>query len=146
MQPFRAPRKRAQKKGTVLQDNDIETRSDNASPSRRSPRRKGKSETEVHVVPYIKGIKMMSERESNETAQHGEVLRWSNDSEGEDQGGSKKTDLNVQDEFESEELTEFGVVWERFVIPETEAGDIDRTGDERDAKTDRDEVHGNGSH
>ena len=61
-------------KGTVVQDNDIETRSDNASPARRSPRRKGKSETEVHVVPYVKGIKMMSERESQEMAQHGEVL------------------------------------------------------------------------
>jgi hypothetical protein len=75
MQPFRAPRKRAQKKGTVLQDNASETRSDNASPSRRSPRRKGKAETEVHVVPYIKCIKMMSERESTEMAQHGKVLR-----------------------------------------------------------------------
>ncbi len=65
MQPFRAPRKRLQKKS--------ETRSD-------------KSETKVHVVPYIKGIRMMSDREATETAQHGEVLRWSSDSEGEDEG------------------------------------------------------------
>ena len=60
MQPFRAPRKRTQKKVTVQQDRDSERRPDNASPSRRSPRRKDKSETEVHVVPYVKGIKMMS--------------------------------------------------------------------------------------
>jgi hypothetical protein len=52
----------------------------------------------------------------------------------------------VQDEVESEEPTEFGVVWERFIIPETEACDIDRTGDESDGKTERDEVDGNGSH
>jgi hypothetical protein len=74
------------------------------------------------------------------------LTRWSSDSEGEDLGGSKKTDLNEPDEVESEEPTEFGVVWERFVIPETEACDIDRTGDKSDAKTDRDEVHGNGYH
>ncbi len=57
-----------------------------------------------------------------------------------------KKDLNKQDKGENEEPTEFGVVWERFIIPETEAGDIDRTGDESDAKTYREEVHGNGSH
>jgi hypothetical protein len=74
------------------------------------------------------------------------VLRWSSDSEGEDEEGSNKTDLNVQDAVESEEPTEFGVVWERFVVPETEACDIDRTGDESDGKTERDELVGNGSH
>ncbi len=125
MQPFRTPRKRSQKKS--------ETRSD-------------KCEAEVHVVPYIKGLRMMSDREATEMAQRGEVLRWSSDSEGEDEGGSNKTDCNVQDEVESEEPTEFGVVWERFVIPETEACDIDRTGDEGDGKTERDELDGNGSH
>ncbi len=125
MQPFRAPRNRLQKK--------IETRSD-------------KSEAEVHVVPYIKGLRMMSDREATEMAQHGEVLRWSSDSEGEDEGESRKTDCNVQDEVESEEPTEFGVVWERLVIPETEACEIDQTGDESDGKTERDEVDGNGSH
>ena len=74
------------------------------------------------------------------------MLRWSSDSEGEDEEGSNKTDLNVQDVVESEEPAKFGVVWERFVIPETEACDIDRTGDEGDGKTERDELDGNGSH
>ena len=36
---------------------------------------------EPHVIPFIKGIKMMSEREATECAEHGEVLRWSTDSE-----------------------------------------------------------------
>ncbi len=125
MQPFRAPRKRSQKKSEITL---------------------GKCEADVHVVPYIKGLRMMSDREATEVAQHGEVLRWSSDSEGEDEGGASKTDCNVADEVESEEPTEFGVIWERFVIPETEACDIERTGDESDEKTERDEVHGNGSH
>ena len=61
MQPFRAPRKgKAQ-----------------SSPTRQSPRRGQKQDQEVHVVPYIKGIRMMSDREATECAQHGEVLRWS---------------------------------------------------------------------
>jgi hypothetical protein len=34
-----------------------------------------------HVIPFIKGIKMMSEREADECARHGEVLNWSPDSE-----------------------------------------------------------------
>ena len=76
MQPFRAPRNRLQKK--------TETRSD-------------KSEAKVHVVPYNKGLRMMSDREATEMAQHGEVLRWSSDSEGDDEVGSNKTDCNVQD-------------------------------------------------
>ncbi len=119
MQPFRAPRNRLQKKS--------EARSD-------------KAEAEVHVVPYVKGLRLMSDREATEVAQHGEVLRWSSDSEGEDEGGSKKTDCDVPDVVESEEPTEFGVDWERFVIPETDACEIDRIGD------DIDEVDCNGSH
>ena len=124
MQPFRAPRNRSQKKSEITS---------------------GKNEAEVHVVPYIRGLRMMSDREATEVAQHGEVLRWSSDSEGEDEGGPSKTDCNVADEGDSEEPTEFGVIWERFVVPETEACDIERTGNESDGKTERDEVHGNGS-
>ena len=119
MQPFRAPRNRSQKKSEITS---------------------GKNEAEVHVVPYIRGLRMMSDREATEVAQHGEVLRWSSDSEGEDEGGSKKTDCDVPEEVESEEPTEFGVVWERFVIPETDACEIDRIGD------DIDEVDCNGAH
>jgi hypothetical protein len=43
----------------------------------------GKAQAEPHVIPYIKGIKMMSEREADECARHGEVLRWSTDSDNE---------------------------------------------------------------
>ncbi len=32
-----------------------------------------------HVIPFIPGIKMMSERETTECARFGEVLRWSED-------------------------------------------------------------------
>jgi hypothetical protein len=37
--------------------------------------RQDKQDTEVHLVPFKKGIKMVSERESVEVAEHGEVLR-----------------------------------------------------------------------
>ena len=43
----------------------------------------GRQDEEPHVIPFIKGIKLMSEREATECAEHGEVLRWSPDSEGE---------------------------------------------------------------
>jgi hypothetical protein len=47
----------------------------------------------------------MSEREADEVARHGEVLRWSSDS---DEDTAKDNDSD-----DSEEPTEFGVVWER---------------------------------
>ncbi len=112
MQPFRAPRSRTPKKGSVEQESDSEARLGKASPTRQSPRHQGKQDKEVHVVPYLKGIKMMSYRESQETAQYGEVLRWSSDSEGETAA--------QQDTTDSEEPTELGVVWERLVIKETQ--------------------------
>ncbi len=65
---------------------------------------------------------MMSEREADECAEHGEVLRWSTDS-GEDvypQPVLESVHLQASD---SDEPTEFGVVWERFVIQETDAMD-----------------------
>jgi hypothetical protein len=37
-----------------------------------------------NIVPYIRGIKLMSEREANDCARNGEVLRWSSDSEGDE--------------------------------------------------------------
>jgi hypothetical protein len=56
----------------------------------------------------------MSEREANECSEHGEVLRWSTDS-----SEDEYPQLPCETE-ESEEPTEFGVAWERFVIRETE--------------------------
>jgi hypothetical protein len=35
-------------------------------------------------IPFRKGIKLMSEREADECARHGEVLRWSTDSDQEE--------------------------------------------------------------
>ena len=95
------------KKRTVIMDSQ-------AIEQRRSPRRTGNPDKEVHSIPCRKGIKMMSEREVNECAQHGEVLRWSTDS-GEDEYPQLQHEA-----VESEEPTEFGVVWERFVIRETQ--------------------------
>ena len=37
---------------------------------------------EAHVIPFIPGIRLMSEREADEVARHGEVLRWSSDEDG----------------------------------------------------------------
>jgi hypothetical protein len=85
----------------------------------RAPRQAGKKDTQVHVVPYRKGLKLMREREADECAQFGEVQRWSTDS-GED--GAPEVD------GESEEPTEFGVVWERYVIKETEEAEMDPIG------------------
>jgi hypothetical protein len=51
-------------------------------------------------------------------AQHGEVKRWSSDSE----PGEVPKHM-----AESEEPTEFGVVWERYVIKETEEAEVEPT-------------------
>ncbi len=85
-----------------------------ASEPRRSPRRTGKQDKEVHSIPCRKGIKLMSEREANEMSVHGEALRWSTDS------GEDEYPQLPRETVESEEPTEFGVVWERFVIRETQ--------------------------
>jgi hypothetical protein len=140
MQQFRPPRSRAQERASNAEVSDVETLQGKGHTIRRSPRRKGKQDSKVHVVPYKKGIKMMSEREVQEVIDHGEVLRWSEDS-GPD-----------VEEASSEDETQFGVVWERFVIKETEEDAIERTGEESnnaiertgediDARTDRDDVN-----
>ena len=110
MQPFRAPRKgKAQ-----------------SSPTRQSPRRVQKQDQEVHVVPYIKGIRMMSDREATECAQHGEVLRWSSESEGEIEETLDKTNAERQLVLDSEEDTALGLVYPQRIIPETQYGDIEK--------------------
>ncbi len=52
-------------------------------------------------------------------AEHGEVLRWSTDS-GEDECPQKELQSVEQATVDSEEPTEFGVVWEWVVIRETD--------------------------
>jgi hypothetical protein len=49
--------------------------------------------------PYPKGIKLMSEREADECAKFGEVLRWSSDSEEDTEkttGADKETPVPIQ--------------------------------------------------
>ncbi len=33
-------------------------------------------QVEPHVIPFTKGLRLMSEREADECARHGEVLTW----------------------------------------------------------------------
>jgi hypothetical protein len=87
--------------------------------TRRSPKGQGNQDKEVHSIPCRKGIKLMSQREANECAEHGEVLRWSTESD-EDEYPQVTVQTVEQAASDSEEPTEFGVVWERFVIRETE--------------------------
>ncbi len=89
------------------------------SATRRSAISKDKQDTEVHSIPCKKGIKMMSERECDEMLEHGEVLRWNTDS-GEDEYPQIDGQSTEKVPSDSEEPTEFGVVWERFLIKETE--------------------------
>jgi hypothetical protein len=94
---------------------EVKALSGKASAPRRSPRKKGKIDTEVHPIPYKKGLRLMSEREASECATHGEVLRWSSDS-GEDEVCPQPTLQLVQEEaLDSEGPTEFRGVWERVV-------------------------------
>jgi hypothetical protein len=41
-----------------------------------------RTEQVPHVIPFIPGIRMMSDREATEMSRHGEVLRWSSDEDG----------------------------------------------------------------
>jgi hypothetical protein len=54
----------------------------------------GKVEAErIKINPYPNGLRSMSEREADETARHGEVLRWSSDEE--DKTQDKPKDSSV---------------------------------------------------
>jgi hypothetical protein len=109
MQPFRAPRKgKAQSR-----------------PTRQSPRRVQKQDQEVHVVPYVKATRDMSYREATECATHGEVLRWSSESEGEVEEAQEKTNAAQGHTIDSEEDTAFGLVYPPRIILETQYSDIE---------------------
>jgi len=91
MEPFRAPREAKQTTATV----------------RRSARQTDKkTNDEPTIIPFRKGIKLMSQREADECARHGEVLRWSSDSDENEDKKGKNTTVNV--DSDSEEPTEFG--------------------------------------
>jgi hypothetical protein len=139
MKPFRAPRSTVEMRQATVHrkdnsarfkemekwmDTNVTGEGAKTSPvqsgsTRRSPRVQDKQDKEVHSIPCRKGIKLMSEREANECAEHGEVLRWSTDS-GEDEYPQVTVGTVEQAISDSEEPTEFGVVWERFVIRETQ--------------------------
>jgi hypothetical protein len=68
MAPFRAPR-------------DAHERPRRATRIQKADESEAAHNNKVHVVPYIRGIRMLSEREADETAKYGEVQTWSSDSE-----------------------------------------------------------------
>jgi hypothetical protein len=140
MKPFRAPRSTVEMRQATVHrkdnsarfkemekwmDKNVTGEGAKTSPvqsckTRRSPRGQGNQDKEVHSIPCRKGIKLMSQREeANECAEHGEVLRWSTDS-GEDEYPQVTVETVDKAASDSEEPTEFGVVWERFVIRETQ--------------------------
>jgi hypothetical protein len=69
-----------QEQDSDVQEIEIETVADSESQvviiSETQNRRDitGKAEAEPDVIPYIKGIKLMSAREADECARHGEVI------------------------------------------------------------------------
>jgi hypothetical protein len=89
MAPFRAPREAHERPRRVWSDSEAQEKIQQQNLRALEARRLA---IPPLFNPYPRGIKLMSEREADEVARHGEVLRWSSD---------------------SEEPTEFGVVWER---------------------------------
>ncbi len=136
MQPFKAPRNRKEPRSPKVQD----------SPTRQSPRRQGNPDKEVHVVPFKKGIRMLSYREAIEMAEHGEVLRYSTDSGSE--GGVDLSDGKIYSEqqytSDSEGPTE--LVCQRWVVKETQEAEIIPSDNESEAKTEQDDINRNGEH
>jgi hypothetical protein len=119
--PFKAPRPVVQEQDSDVQEIQIETVADSESQveiiseTQNTTRDiAGKAQAEPHVRPYIKGIKMMSEREADECARHGEVLRWSTDSDNEkitddktyDTTAALDTTGSTPDIFKSPEMTD----------------------------------------
>jgi hypothetical protein len=85
--PFKAPRPVTQAKTnmvriqeTQIQDSDLQIITETANDRDMETRQ----DVQPHRIPYVKGIKLMSDREATECARHGEVLRWSSDSDKEE--------------------------------------------------------------
>jgi hypothetical protein len=82
--PFKAPRPVKQAETdivrvteTLLQDSEVQIITETANDRDMQSRQ----DAEPHRIPYAKGIKLMSDREATECARHGEVLRWSSDTD-----------------------------------------------------------------
>ena len=77
--PFKAPR------SVTTKDKEVELISetfiDVISETENARDIEARQDKEPHVIPFIKGIQLLSEREADECAEHGEVLRWSHDSD-----------------------------------------------------------------
>ncbi len=83
--PFKAPRPVSEKEADKDESQvEIITETENERDIQT------RQEVEPHGIPFIPGIRMMSEREAQETAEFGEVLRWSSDSEAEPKQGKPK--------------------------------------------------------
>jgi hypothetical protein len=112
--PFKAPRPVKQAETdivrvteTLLQDSEVQIITETAN-ERDMERRQ---EPEPHRIPYVKGIRLMSDREATECARHGEVLRWSSDSDKDEMTDTRedrtiKSVGSTPDIFKSPEIIE----------------------------------------
>ncbi len=114
--PFKAPRKKG--KTTLvadLEDSDVQivvpdTEGENDSQvqciteTQNQRDMEGKVQAEQIIInPYPNGLRRMSEREANEAARYGEVLRWSSDEEDKTQDKTKDASV-ASDTFRSNVL------------------------------------------
>ena len=82
--PFKAPRAIVEVQDSDVQDSEVQDSESQVkiiTEAENTRDIEARQVAEPHVIPFIKGIKMMSEREADECARHGEVLRWSPDSD-----------------------------------------------------------------
>jgi hypothetical protein len=115
--PFKAPRPVKQAETnivrvteTLLQDSEVQIITETAN-GRDMERRQ---DAEPHRIPCVKGIKLMSDREATECARHGEVLRWSSDSDKEE----------MTDTREDRTIKSVGSTPDIFKSPETIEGRV----------------------
>jgi hypothetical protein len=85
--PFTAPRSVSKDKGKIVESEvQVITETENARDI------EGRQDEEPQVISFDKGLTMLSEIEADEYAEHGEVLRWSPNSEAEEQTKDKTPD------------------------------------------------------
>ena len=112
--PFKAPRPVKQAETdivrvteTLLQNSEVQIITETAN----DRDMEGRQDAEPHRIPYVKGIKLMSDREATECARHGEVLRWSSDSDKEEMTEIREDTMiksvgSTPDIFKSPEIIE----------------------------------------
>ena len=102
MAPFRAPREAHERPRRIWTDSEAQERIQQQNLRALEARRLA---IPPLFNPYPRGIKLMSEREANEVARHGEVLRWSSDSDEEDIGMSKGSPSSAKPQTPPKELS-----------------------------------------